>query len=492
MNVSEGRASMSAPRSFGRCEMAWLSESSISTDNQTMPADPSTPARTFPRPAPWAALFLAALFLAALAAPAANAAEFAAPVYAGASADGGTVFFTTAEQLVPGDTDRQVDVYERSYDAEAGIERYVTREVSTGPTGGNDAYPATYDGASADGRRVFFSTRESLVAADTDRSEDVYMRNLTTGTTTLVSRGEASCQSSGCGNGPSDAQYLGASADGSEVFFATDERLASADTDSAYDIYARNVETNTTTLVSQGEASCRPACGNGDLPAMLQGISADGQKVVFTTAEKLAQGDTDSQADIYERDLGAGTTSLVSSPGTCPAGLDCTPIYGGMSGDGSHVFFETKEQISAEDHDESQDVYDWSGGTAALISTSAEAEAGNGEFPAIYAGSTAAGAVLFKTGEQLSAADADNATDIYERTPGAGTTTLVSQGEAACQPGCGNGEANAIYRGLAAGGADVFFQTSESLVAPDADTETDVYMRDLSAGTTTLVSQGEA
>ena len=33
-----------------------------------------------------------------------------------ASADGGTVFFTTNQKLVPGDTDNRLDVYERSFD----------------------------------------------------------------------------------------------------------------------------------------------------------------------------------------------------------------------------------------------------------------------------------------------------------------------------------------------------------------------------------------
>src|SRR5699024_6557960 len=94
--------------------------------------------------------------------------------FAGASADGAVVFFTTTEKLVPGDTDSKLDVYERSYDAV--LESRVTRAVSTGPTGGNDAFDVFYAGVSVDGERVFFSSSESLVAADGDRAEDIYMR----------------------------------------------------------------------------------------------------------------------------------------------------------------------------------------------------------------------------------------------------------------------------------------------------------------------------
>ena len=43
-----------------------------------------------------------------------------------------------------------------------------TTLLSTGPTGGNGAFDASFTGASADGTRVFFGTEESLVSADTD------------------------------------------------------------------------------------------------------------------------------------------------------------------------------------------------------------------------------------------------------------------------------------------------------------------------------------
>ena len=93
--------------------------------------------------------------------------------------------------MLPGDTDAKRDVYERYFDSEPGVETYVTREVSLGPAGGNDAFDATFEKVNKEGTKVFFSTEESLVEADTDHSTDVYMRNLENGkgTTTLVSPG---------------------------------------------------------------------------------------------------------------------------------------------------------------------------------------------------------------------------------------------------------------------------------------------------------------
>src|SRR3954471_11444155 len=75
--------------------------------------------------------------------------------YAGSSADGSKVFFTTTAKLVPGDTDNGFrDVYERLEDTVKGIDTYVTREISTGATGGNDSYHAEFDGVSDDGSKV--------------------------------------------------------------------------------------------------------------------------------------------------------------------------------------------------------------------------------------------------------------------------------------------------------------------------------------------------
>src|SRR5918996_5996724 len=152
----------------------------ISADTSTMPAGtPTIPvwrgAKAVPRSRLRRASFVAfaALLVAAVAAPAANAADAR---YEDASADGSVVFFTTTDQMVTGDTDSRRDLFERSKDAAAGGE-YVTRLVSVGPTGGNQAHDANFAAVSPDGTRAFFSTKESLVPGDTDQSTDVYMRN---------------------------------------------------------------------------------------------------------------------------------------------------------------------------------------------------------------------------------------------------------------------------------------------------------------------------
>ncbi len=424
------------------------------------------------------ATVIAALACVAATFPVSGAA--AAPAnFAGISTDGGTVFFTTTDKLVPGDTDSRQDVYERSYDD--ALERYVTRLVSTGPTGGNDAYPVLFNGASADGTKAFFSTGEQLVGADKDRSEDIYVRDLATTTTALVSTGDPDC-AGGCGSAEIDASFSpgGVVPSGTKVFFRTSEALDAADGDAFIDLYVRDLGAGTTTLVSVGSPGCGLGCGVGNFAATLRGASADGTEVFFTTDEQLAGADTDNLLDIYRRDLGAELTTLVSAPGICPPAADCGASYGGVSADGAHAYFETNERLVAADQDSSQDVYDWSIGGPTLVSVGPDG--GNGTGVATFAdASFDATRVYFETDESLVAADQDGVSDVYERS--GGTTSLISSG-----PAGGNGGSPASLAWVSPDGSTstVLFSTNESLVSDDEDEAQDVYAR--SGGTVTLRS----
>ena len=453
----------------------------------------------------WKAPRRAAAALAALAALAAICAPRAAADarFEAASLDGSIVFFSTDEAPARlGDTDRKADVYVRSYDSDLG--EYVTRKVSTGPQGGNDALDAFFVGASEDGTRAFFHTREALVAEDRDRAADIYMRDLTTRTTVLVSRGEAPCEAAGCGNAEAGVTAVprGVTPDGSKVFFITTERLTAEDGDNAADIYVRDVDAETTELVSRGDASCAGAgCGSGEIPVLgFDDASEDGTKVVFRTEERLHADDEDGgAADIYQRDLLAGTTSLVSEPGDCPA---CVANYGASSADGSHVVFETEAALDPADGDDLQDVYDWtSAGGAVLASRPGPAcEDGCGEaapatFPGVVSGFPGISAdgerIVFETAERLVGADGDESNDVYERS-GAGTTALVSHRHASCEPsGCGEGELPAQFRWLSpdGSGAAVIFGTAERLADGDTDQSQDLYRR--LGGETALISAGD-
>lgn len=426
------------------------------------------------------------LLLLALGAIAAPGALADAAFYSGNSSSGEVAAFSTVEPLQnTGDTDQEPDVFVRALDATRG--EPVTREISIGPRGGNDTRPASYNAMSGDGTRVFFSTKEPLVDGDTDAEVDIYMRDLVNKKTVLVSQGDDSCSSTGCGNGNGPAGFAqgGLSADGDVVFFTSSEILSSDDGDGSQDLYARFIAAEETVLVSAGDGSCTiGSCGNGPEGASYKGIDKGGDRAVFTTTESLSSQDSDSNSDIYVRDLSAATTTLVSIADTCPAS-PCTPSYGGTSADGSHVFFETSERLSDEDTDSAQDVYDWSGaGVPVLVSIGLGG--GNGIHGARYKSASDDGkAVYFVTIESLVSADADGtAEDVYRRYEG--STTLISEGEGLLgdQPV----PASLDWVSPDSTVARAIFTTSEPLVPEDSDTGRDVYER--FGSSTTMISTG--
>jgi hypothetical protein len=373
------------------------------------------------------------------------------------SSDGSRVFFTTREKMVAADTDSNDDIYERS--------GTVTTQISTGSAGGNGAFDAFFAGASQTGTRVFFETDEGLVAGDTDGQGDVYQRQ--SGTTTQLSTGATG------GNGAFFAGFLSASTDGTRVFFETDEKLVAGDTDSEFDIYER---TNATTTA---QISTGPSGGNGAFPASYDGISLDGTKVIFETDEKLVAGDTDSQFDVYQRSGGTTTQISVGSINGNGAFDAAVPIAGQrfISDDASHVFFETDEQLAATDTDAQTDVYDRSGGTTTKISTGT---GGNGAFDAFFVGASSSGTIaFFETQEVMAAGDTDAQFDTFSRQ--ASTTSRVTLGASG-----GNGAFIPTYVFSSQDGSRVFFETDESLEAADTDTRTDVYERFNNASTTRI------
>jgi hypothetical protein len=322
--------------------------------------------------------------------------------FTGASSDGSHVFFETVEGLVAADTDGVLDVYER-----AGGE---TKRVSAGAINSNGSSWARYRGSTPDGSHVYFATQEPLVATDTDESSDVYERSA--GTTTLVSRGEVN------GNGEVPVEFRTASADGTRVFFDTEEALASDDTDTSLDIYERSG--GTTKRVSKGQVN-----GNGAFKATFRGISADGAHVFFETLEALGSNDLDAVNDVYDRSAGQTTRiskGAVNGNGASPA------QFARASADGTRVFFLTSEQLTGDDTDVSTDVYAWSAGALQRISRGGRP--GNGDFNAWYAGAAADGSrVYFGTKEQLSCNDDDAESDVY------GASSALDPKPEACSPG---------------------------------------------------------
>jgi Tol biopolymer transport system component len=198
--------------------------------------------------------------------------------------------------------------------------------VSTGSAGlGNEV--SFFPSISADGKYVAFeSFASNLVAGDINGADDIFVRDLESGTTVLVSTG-----SGGQGNSYSSDPSI--SADGRYVAFdSLADNLVAGDTNGNQDVFVRDLVSGTTVLFSTGST------GQGDSHSFAPSISADGRYVAFTSyATNLVAGDTNSDSGTFVRDLVSGTTVLV---GTGIPGQVYNPFsYPSISADGSFVSF---------------------------------------------------------------------------------------------------------------------------------------------------------
>jgi hypothetical protein len=352
---------------------------------------------------------------------------------------------------------------------------------------GTGPYDAIYAGAKADGSKVWFMTNEQLDPTDTDSSQDIYERS--GNKTTLISTGPAG------GNGTPAATFDAASPDGTRVYFHTTEKLVSTDTDNTIDIYQRSGAT--TTILTIG-----PTGGNGSNDAFYVGTNESGTRVWFVSYEELTSNDMDvMRKDVYENS--GGSVSLISTSSTSPNGAYGAD-FAGASDDGSHVFFVTDEPLASTDNDgANRDVYERTGGTTNLVSIGPAAGAGTAAVKASWGGTSSDGThAFFVTSEKLTTEDNDGlcvddvganvpCADVYERT--GGTTTLTS-----ANPAPADGNYRASFAGVSSDGTRAYFQTDEPIDQNDSDTGCDDYLGNptqpcidvyqRSGGTTTMVS----
>src|SRR5881396_2678305 len=158
---------------------------------------------------------------------------------------------------------------------------------------------------SADGHFVLFlSSANNLVTNDNGRFVDVFLRNRTNNTTTLVS---VNLTGAGGGNGHSVSPVI--STDRRYVAFESEAaNLVPNDTNGVSDVFVRDLQNGTTTLVSVNGSG---AGGNGASTSPV--ISADGRYVAFVSdAWDLVANGTNGASDVFVRDLQNGTTILAS------------------------------------------------------------------------------------------------------------------------------------------------------------------------------------
>lgn len=248
------------------------------------------------------------------------------------------VFDSSATNLVPGrDTNGVLDVF--LHDRSTGRTTLVSEALGGGTGNASSFEPAI----SRDGRYVAFtSDATDLTRRAVSGARDVFVRDLQTGRTRVVSLTTTGEPTGGASNGPAisaDGRYVGFGS------FAAD--VVPGDTNDAFDVFVRDRVAGETSRVSVSTDGGQ-AVGGGSFAAA---ISGDGQLVAFSSeATNLVAGDTNDVRDVFVHNSRNGRTARVSvGAGRVQADgqSDGPGIRGGssagpdISGNGRYVAFDS-------------------------------------------------------------------------------------------------------------------------------------------------------
>lgn len=402
--------------------------------------------------------------------------------YNAVSTSGAAVFFTAAAASSCGASGPPVDeIYARLRETPAAPAHTVA--VSEPPllvpgrecTGvceedeiaeeGKRRSPGVFSGASSDGSRVFFLTRQSLVNGDeggAGAGQDLYAADISNGAVTRlvqVSRGGTGDLTPGSG-----ANVLGVarvSEDGFHVYFVAEGSLTGANREGKKPAEPTLAEPHPANLyVSSrecpaGEAACTNPVERTSFVATLSPgdladwslkdnrpvqATPDGRFLVFRSAADLTsdQGGRVEAGQVFEYDAGAETLVRVSRgeggynedgnssiyPATIPVLRFARENRVGngrflglaVSADGSRVFFSTSDALTPQALNGVVNVYEYHAGHVGLISDGHDTVVTTGERPAVeLVGTDESGRdVFFTTADRLVPQDTDDQVDLYD------------------------------------------------------------------------------
>jgi|RhiMethySRZTD1v2_1073278.scaffolds.fasta_scaffold17610_2 Tol biopolymer transport system component len=323
------------------------------------------------------------------------------------SADGRFVaFISAASNLVPGDTNGVFDVFVR--DRQAATTSRVSVASGGGPANGTSFNPSI----SADGRFVAFSSAASnLVAGDSNDSNDVFVFDRQTATTTMVSVRSNGGQAN---NGSSTPSISGDG--GSVAFVSVASNLVSGDTNRMADVFVHDRQSGTTSRVSVSSDGHQAAKRRSDSPS----ISADGRFVAFVSlASNLVADDTFGKADVFVHDRQTGATSMVSLR-TNGAQVDWPSLDPSISADGRYVAFRSgAAKLVAGDTNGKPDefVHDRQTGTTSRVSVRTNGGQANGNSDVASISADGRFVAFDSFASNLVAGDTNGVSDVFVRGP---------------------------------------------------------------------------
>jgi hypothetical protein len=254
--------------------------------------------------------------------------------FAGASADGSYVTFTSPDPLVDGATGGGLYGYDFGSDT-------LTLLAETPMT-----IPAGTVRTAPDGSRVYFVTYNVLDGEGTDFEDNLWVARAD-GTKHFI--GTLDQYADGAIVGAGENQSLVAiTADGTRLAFQSAANLGRYDSGGTTEVYMYDDATERATCVScppggadpTGPASLHDAKNN--IASYARNFTTAGD-LFFETPEQLSSDDTDDKADVYEY---TGGRAVLMTPGT-----STETHYVDNSADGSSLFLRTRDALVPTDDD---------------------------------------------------------------------------------------------------------------------------------------------
>lgn len=403
--------------------------------------------------------------------PAIISAQNISYVFAGASTDLRHVLFASNDALTP---DAPVQAAQNGldnlYEWVDGQLRLVTilPDGTPAPMGGSPGGPIgapTPTAMSEDGSRIVFGA-----------DGQIYLRE--NGTRTVLVSG--SKRSAPDPNGPSQPAFWGASADGSKVFFSSQEALTDDATVGVVSLYRYDVDDDE--LVNLTVDADPGAPPGGGLAGVLA-FSRDGSQGYFYSTRQYVSGQgVDGMWNLY-RWHGDTVSFVVADDVGDPVAFEAVHKTARITPDGQHLVFLSSRSLTGFDNtdavtgqpDSEVFLYDAPADRLTCVSCNPSGQKPTGpstltQPPARPTGNLQRGVsddgrrVFFDSLDALVPADVNGKADVYEYADGA--IHLLSSGSSSD---------DSTFASASASGDDVFFFTRERLVPADVDDNLDVY-----------------
>jgi Tol biopolymer transport system component len=335
------------------------------------------------------------------------------------------------------------------------------------------SFPPVRGGLSGDGNRVVFTNGGEdggggHLLPDTNGVKDVYVHNLKTGKTKQVSVNSQGQEANGASGNPSVA-YGGKHV----VFDSVATNLGGKDTRANVDVFVRNLATKQTTRVSVSRLG-KQTNGNNFFPV----VSGNGNIVAFQSdSSNLVKGDTNDHEDVFVRNVRTAKTTRVSLNLHSKqfAGISLEPS---ISANGRYVLF-----AMTRDGDGLANLYirDRTAHTTRLVfDESAHGHAIVGSWQISANGRY----VAFMTDGALVRDDTNGEFDAYRLDVTNGALLRASLNNEGAQAGGVTGRVAISGDGNRVG----FSTTTDGYTPDDGGGISDVFVRDIAAGSTFKVS----